>query len=68
MDFSTAWLTTNRTCNNNCSWCYARNSLQSRTIMDLDNAQKLVDNLKKRNIKRIILIEVNPLFIHILSI
>lgn len=60
MDFSTAWLTTNRTCNNNCSWCYARNSLQSKTIMDLDNAQKLVDNLKKRNIKRIILIGGEP--------
>lgn len=60
MDFTTAWLTTNRTCNNNCNWCYAKNSLNSKTIMDLSKTKQLVDNLKKRNVKRIILIGGEP--------
>lgn len=60
MDFTTAWLTTNRTCNNQCNWCYAKNSLKSKTIMDLKKAKQLVDDLKKRHVKRIILIGGEP--------
>lgn len=60
MNFNTAWLTTNRTCNNRCNWCYAKNSLDSKTIMNLEQAKSLVDELKKRMVKRIILIGGEP--------
>ena len=60
MDFSTAWLTTNRTCNNRCRWCYAFNTLGRNSSMDLLTAQHLVDALAERNIKRIILIGGEP--------
>ena len=60
MNFSTAWLTTNRTCNNRCKWCYAKNTLNSKNIMDIDKAKLLVDALKERGVKRIILIGGEP--------
>ena len=33
MNFTTAWLTTNRTCNNNCTWCYAQNALKRSIVI-----------------------------------
>ena len=60
MEFNTAWLTTNRTCNNRCEWCYARNTLGNTTVMDFEKAKKAVNELKRRNIKRIILIGGEP--------
>lgn len=60
MDFNIAWLTTNRSCNNKCNWCYAINSLCSSTIMPIEKAKKAVDELKKRNVKKIVLIGGEP--------
>ena len=60
MDFSTAWLTTNRTCNNRCKWSYAQNTLNSTTIMHLEEAKAIVNALVNRNVKRIILIGGEP--------
>lgn len=60
MFFSTAWLTTNRTCNNRCDWCYAKNTLNSCNIMDFEKAKIAVSELKRRNVKRIILIGGEP--------
>lgn len=59
-NFNTAWLTTNRTCNNNCSWCYAKNTLQSKCIMSIENAKLAVDELARRNVKNIVLIGGEP--------
>ncbi len=60
MNFSTAWLTTNRTCNNHCTWCYAKNTLGNSQIMDFENAKIAIKELKKRGVKRIILIGGEP--------
>lgn len=60
MNFSTAWLTTNRTCNNNCTWCYAKNTLHSKQIMDFEKAKEAVEELKRRKVKRIVLIGGEP--------
>lgn len=59
-NFSTAWLTTNRNCNNNCSWCYARNTLHNKGIMSLDDAKLAVDELARRGVKSIVLIGGEP--------
>ena len=60
MDFTTAWLTTNRSCNNRCTWCYAFNSLNNPNSMDFEKAKLLVADLKTRNVKKIILIGGEP--------
>ena len=60
MNFTTAWLTTNRSCNNNCSWCYAQKTLNNGIIMDINKAKMLVDSLYERNVKKIILIGGEP--------
>ncbi len=60
MDFTTAWLTTNRTCNNRCQWCYALSTLNRNSSMPLDKAISLVDALYERNVKRIVLIGGEP--------
>lgn len=60
MKFSTAWLTTNRTCNNHCTWCYAKNTLDSKNIMGIDETKLMVDALAERNVKNIILIGGEP--------
>ena len=58
--FKTAWLTTNRNCNNNCSWCYAKNTLSSKARMDFEKAKLAVDELKKRDVRKIVLIGGEP--------
>ena len=55
-----AWLTTNRTCNNKCKWCYTYNYNCNDIIMDNDKLKKTVDELKKIGIKKIILIGGEP--------
>ena len=58
--FKTAWLTTNRNCNNNCSWCYAKNTLLSKAKMDFEQAKMAVDELKTRGLKKVVLIGGEP--------
>lgn len=60
MKFSTAWLTTNRTCNNNCLWCYAKKTLRKTQIMDFEKAKIAIDELIKKGIHRIVLIGGEP--------
>lgn len=60
MKFTTAWLTTNRTCNNKCEWCYAKNTLNSKTVMNIEETEVLVESLEKRGVKNIILIGGEP--------
>lgn len=60
MKLKIAWLTTNRTCNNNCKWCYARSKLKNLTTMNFDKAKALVDELQRLEVKRIILIGGEP--------
>ncbi|MDO5556899.1 MAG: radical SAM protein [Clostridia bacterium] len=55
----TAWLTTNRTCNNNCEWCYAQNKFDN-SIMDFEKSKRAVDLLKKNGISKIVLIGGEP--------
>ncbi|MBE5821367.1 MAG: radical SAM protein [Clostridiales bacterium] len=59
-NFGVAWLTTNRNCNNNCSWCYARNQLSSKCKMDIEMAKMAVDKLKMRGVRKIVLIGGEP--------
>lgn len=54
----TAWLTTNRNCNNNCTWCYA--SKCNDKIMDFDKIKDCIDELYKLGIQKIILIGGEP--------
>ncbi len=60
MNFTTAWLTTNRTCNNRCKWCYAKNTLDNKTFMDIGETKLMVDALVRRGVKNIILIGGEP--------
>ncbi len=60
MNFKTAWLTTNRTCNNRCKWCYAINTLDSKSDMDFQKAKLLVQELHRRKVSHIILIGGEP--------
>lgn len=57
-EIKVAWLTTNRTCNNQCVWCYAQNAQDQ--IMKLENAVQVIDSLKAINIKKIVLIGGEP--------
>lgn len=57
---SIAWLTTNRTCNNSCQWCYASNCKNKLDNMDFEKLKSTVDELKKNDIKRIIIIGGEP--------
>lgn len=58
--FKVAWLTTNRNCNNNCSWCYARNTLSNTARMDFEKAKIAVDELKRRGVSKVVLIGGEP--------
>ena len=60
MNFKTAWLTTNRTCNNRCKWCYAINTLGSKSDMDFQKAKLLVKELQNRKVRHIVLIGGEP--------
>ena len=59
-NISTAWLTTNYTCNCKCDWCYAQSMLGKNEKMDLQYAKQLVEYLQKIGIKTITLIGGEP--------
>lgn len=59
MNISTIWLTTNRSCNNNCDWCYARES-QKNKHMNIQDAFHIVDVAKTMGVKKVILIGGEP--------
>lgn len=54
----TAWLTTNRSCNNQCSWCYSQNAVFSE--LSYRDAEIVVDALSVAGINKIILIGGEP--------
>lgn len=60
MNLKSAWLTTNRSCNCRCEWCYAQKTLGPKEAMDIDIARMAVEELKKRQIKKIVLIGGEP--------
>lgn len=55
-----AWLTTNRTCNNKCKWCYTYNYKCSNLKMNNEKLKDTVDVLAENGIKKIILIGGEP--------
>lgn len=55
-----AWLTTNRSCNNNCEWCYAQNEKLRNSNMDFEKAKQTIDYLAKEGISKIVLIGGEP--------
>jgi len=57
---SVVWLTTNRTCNNKCKWCYTFNYNCNNLTMDNRKVEKYIDALAHENIKKIILIGGEP--------
>ena len=59
-NISTVWLTTNRSCNNACDWCYAKISENQQTKMDLPSAMHCVDLAKSMGAKKVILIGGEP--------
>lgn len=58
MVFKRAWLTTNRTCNNHCEWCYAQNA--KIEDMDFVKAIKCIDILSELGVKTVVLIGGEP--------
>lgn len=60
MNINTIWLTTNRSCNNKCSWCYAQNNSSNSAIMDFSSACRIVDMASEVHVKKIILIGGEP--------
>ena len=60
MNFKSAWLTVTRSCNCRCDWCYAKKTLGRKTFMDFDKAILAIDELKKRDVKKIVLIGGEP--------
>lgn len=64
-----AWLTTNRSCNNNCSWCYASKAKNRDNYMDFEKSKKCVDTLEKIGVKSVVLIGGEPtLYPHIFEL
>lgn len=55
-----AWLTTNRSCNNRCRWCYAQETNFMGKPMKFKLATKLVELLQKLEVKKIVLIGGEP--------
>ena len=55
-----AWLTTNRTCNNKCKWCYTYEYKCNNLTMNSEKIKKTVDMLANNGIKKIILIGGEP--------
>lgn len=58
--FKSAWLTTNRSCNNRCDWCYARKVLNPLQVMSLEDAKLAVDMLQEHGVQKIVLIGGEP--------
>lgn len=54
----TAWLTTNRSCNNRCSWCYSQNAVLSE--LSYHDAETIVDALSAVGVNKIVLIGGEP--------
>ena len=54
----TVWLTTNRTCNNKCNWCYASNCKDK--LMNYNDIKEYVNELYKIGVTKIILIGGEP--------
>lgn len=54
------WLTINGTCNNKCSWCYAKKYTEYNKMMKLDDIKKCVNQLEKIGVKKVILIGGEP--------
>ena len=59
-NISTAWLTTNYTCNCKCDWCYAQKMLAKHRRMDLQYAKQIVSYLHDKKIQTITLIGGEP--------
>lgn len=55
---SGAWLTTNRSCNNKCSFCYAQNA--KGNDMDIEDAKRCIKALHEMGISHLILIGGEP--------
>ena len=55
-----AWLTTNRTCNNKCKWCYTYEYKCNNISMDSERTKKTIDMLANNGIQKIILIGGEP--------
>lgn len=69
MNIKSAWLTTNRSCNCRCEWCYAQKTLGPKSYMDIEKAKKAVSVLKKYNVKKIVLIGGEPtIYSHFLEL
>lgn len=51
-NISTAWLTTNYTCNCKCDWCYAQKMLAKHRYMDLQYAKQIVRYLHEKKSKQ----------------
>jgi len=58
MELKRAWLTTNRSCNNHCKWCYAQNAIGQD--MDYEEALHCIDVLADIGITTIVLIGGEP--------
>ena len=52
-NISTAWLTTNYTCNCKCDWCYAQKMLAKHRCMDLQYAKQIVSYLHDKKIQTV---------------
>lgn len=59
-NISTAWLTTNYTCNCKCDWCYAQKMLAKHRNMDFKHAKQIVTYLQQKEIQTITLIGGEP--------
>lgn len=55
-----AWLTTNRTCNNKCKWCYTFNYNCNNKEMNFKKIKQIIDELSNFGVKKIILIGGEP--------
>ncbi len=60
MNIKSAWLTTTRSCNCRCNWCYAKETLGWKSFMDFDKAILAVDELKRKGVSKIVLIGGGP--------
>lgn len=59
--FTGCWLTTNRSCNIRCSWCYAfETGFSNKDEMTLETAYKIIDICVDADIRKIILIGGEP--------
>ena len=64
---SVAWLTLNRSCNNNCTWCYAQNAVHDK--MEFQDAEMCVKTLAELGIRNIVIIGGEPtIYPHVLDI